>query len=80
MDEPVAQNRPFAETANGATQETIPPEQIDEIFNNADMAAAVTQLALSVDRQRRQLILMWVAVLGLAGALAFLTIQGWRDA
>lgn len=80
MDEPgsVSQERVFAAPANGPAQETIPPERIDEIFDSADLVAAVTQLAISVDRQRRQLILMWVAVLGLAGALTYLTVQGLR--
>jgi hypoxanthine-guanine phosphoribosyltransferase len=67
---------PGVETA----QPTIAPEEIDEIFNHADLHAAVAQLASSVDKQRKQLILMWVAVLGLAGAVTFLTVQGLRDA
>ena len=79
MDDPdVSQNHAFADTANSATQETIPPEKIDEIFDNADLVAAVAQLAVSVDRQRRQLILMWVAVLGLAGTLTYLTVRELR--
>jgi hypothetical protein len=58
----------------------VSPEEINQIFDSADLQATVMQLAISVDRQRRQLILMWVAVLGLAGALTFLTVQGLRDA
>lgn len=71
---------PGVDAAQAQAQETIAPEEIDEIFNTADLQAAVAQLAVSVDRQRRQLILMWVAVLGLAGALAFMTVQDLRDA
>lgn len=58
----------------------VSQEEINQIFDSADLQAALAQLAVSVDRQRRQLILMWVAVLGLAGALTFLTVQGLRDA
>lgn len=74
MDEPDQQ------TVTPEPPGQVSAEEINQIFDNADLVAAVNQLAVSLDRQRRQLILMWVAVLGLAGALAFLTVQGLRDA
>lgn len=74
MDDPGAEPTVTTDPPPGAVSQ----EEINQFFDNADLDAAITQLGLSVDRQRRQLILMWVAVLGLAGALTFLMVQGLR--
>ena len=62
-----------------ATEETprqeIPADEIRELFDDADRQAQVDALARALDRQRREIILLWASLLLLTGAI---TVQALR--
>ncbi len=55
----------------------LPPD-VEQLLDQADVIAILQQHSRSLDAHRRELLLMWIAVLGLAGLLALLAVRELR--
>lgn len=73
MDEPTTTDSP---QDTGTATEI--PDEVSQLFDQADLMAILQTHRRALDAHRRELILMWIAVLCCAGALTYLTVKNAR--